>query len=94
MALNEPSICPLLEAIAGQGYQMALNVARFGAVPGTTPPPWVKTGGLSGLKGGMKGGIDVGLVVDLALGPRSRLGKERKTKKKKKKPSQDPPARG
>lgn len=38
MALNEPSICPLLEATARQGYQMALNVACFGAMPGTIPP--------------------------------------------------------
>lgn len=97
MALNEPSVCPLLEAIAKQqGYQMALNVAGFGEMPGTIPL-WAKTQrrGLSGLMGGMKGGIDVGSVVDLASGPRSRLGKERKKKKtgekrKKEKSSQDP----
>lgn len=59
MALNEPSIRPLLEATAGQGYQMALNVACFGAMAGTIPP-WVKAGGLSGLKGGMKGGWRLG----------------------------------
>lgn len=51
-------------------------------------PPWVKTGGLSGLKGGMKGGggIEVELVVDLASGPRSRLGKREKEEEKKKQP--------
>lgn len=39
-----PEFTPLLEATAVQGYQMALNVARFGAMPGTIPPR-VKTRG-------------------------------------------------
>lgn len=51
MVLSEPSVCPLLEAVAGQGYQIALNVARFGARP-VTSPPRVKSGGLSGQRGG------------------------------------------
>lgn len=77
MALNEPSICPLLEAIAGQGYQMALNVACFGAMPGTIPLG--KNWGFVWAEGRDERGIEFELAVDLAS-PRSRLGKERKKK--------------
>lgn len=39
-----------------------------------------------GVEGLDEGGIEVGLVVDLASGPRSCLGKEKKKKKKKTRP--------
>lgn len=83
MALNEPSTRPLLEATAGQGYQMALNVACFGSMPGTNPPPprLGKNWGFVWAEGRDEGGIEAGLVVDLASGPRSCLGKERKKEK-------------
>lgn len=77
MAANEPSSGFFMGGQRGQGYQMALNVLPFRAVPGTTP--WVTTRGLSGLSGGSRGGGG----LDLASGPRSRLGKKKEREEKK-----------
>lgn len=67
---------------------MALNVACFGAMPATTPPPLGKNWGFVWAEGRDEGGggIEVELVVDLASGPRSRLGKREKEEGKKTQP--------
>lgn len=54
------------------------------------PSPLGKNWGFVWAEGRDEGGIEVGLVVDLASGPRSRLGKERNTTRKKQKPARIP----
>lgn len=91
MALNETNIQHLLKATAVQGYGMALNVESFTVMPVTTNPPASNRSWMSRWRG-----LEVRLVVGLALGPRSRLGKEgtkktkNKTKMKKKKTDRIP----
>lgn len=61
-----------------QGDQMALNALGFGAAPSTTPTPWVEDQEVE-VRGG---GAEFKSVLDLASGPRSRLGKKKEKEEK------------
>lgn len=83
MALNEPRIRPFTGGHRRAGLSDSVKCGPFRCNAWYHPPLGKNWGVCLGLKGGMKGGIEVGSVVDLASGPRSRLGKVRKKMKKK-----------